>query len=263
MTEKLQNGRQSKGLDWRIWFGLVLTVTYLAYGLYHITADVGWSAFSQQSLESQGSFLEGAFAPLAFLWLVIGYFLQHKALQENNRNIELQYRAMRRTAEHAAVQADAIAASERHSRQGSFLEVLDLVSNQPGVTAGLLYIANQRSTGVAVDAASELWSKLSDGDAGLFSRMLLDLCFSPTGRRPDGWRVFFGTSVRRRHTEQFLTTFKALLDAARNSDTNGLLVNSVIAGTAHGHLYNAIVDYRRERTEPVEVVIPMETTDAA
>ena len=82
MAEQLRTRTQRRRLDWRIWLGLVLTTVYLAYGLYHITVDVGWSDFSRQSLESQGSFLEGAFAPLAFLWLVVGYFLQHKALQE-------------------------------------------------------------------------------------------------------------------------------------------------------------------------------------
>ena len=42
-------------------------------------------------METLGNFLEGAFAPLAFLWLVIGYFLQKKELVQNTTAIKMQY----------------------------------------------------------------------------------------------------------------------------------------------------------------------------
>lgn len=249
-------------VDWRIWFGLTLTLSYIAYGVYHIVVDVGWASFSQQSLESQGSFLEGAFAPMAFLWLVIGYFLQHKALQENNRNILLQYREMRRAGEHAAIQAAALSAAERHARQESFLRMSELVNNQLGVTAGLLYFANQRSSqrsearehrsvgggGPAVlENSSDLWSRLSDGDSGVFARLLLDMCYGPAGRRRDQWRIFFGAGVRERYTEQFVATFESLLQAARENDHSGMVVDAVVMGTANGHLYRTIVEYAQDR----------------
>ena len=38
-----------------------------------------------------GRFLEGTFAPLAFLWLVMGYFLQQKELSENTTAIQQQH----------------------------------------------------------------------------------------------------------------------------------------------------------------------------
>jgi hypothetical protein len=38
-----------------------------------------------------GRFLEGTFAPLVFLWLVMGYFLQQKELSENTTAIQKQH----------------------------------------------------------------------------------------------------------------------------------------------------------------------------
>ena len=78
-------------VDWRVWFGLTLTALYLGGAAWHLGHDVGWAQVQSQSLDSLGNFLEGAFAPLAFLWLVIGYFLQYHTLMENNHNIGLQY----------------------------------------------------------------------------------------------------------------------------------------------------------------------------
>lgn len=238
--------RRRRSLDWRILLGIVLTLAYLSYGAYHVIMDVGWSDFIDQPLESHGSFLEGAFAPLAFLWLVIGYFLQYTSLTENNRSIQLQYRAMRRASAHAAVQANAITASERHSRRESFLKLLELVNNQLGVTAGLLYLANVRHGEQSSEPTTSLWSRMSEGDPGMFSRMLLDRCYGPTGRRRDGWRLFYGTPARRRFTDEFVTTFEAVLGSARDSDVDGLLEQAVCRGTAHGHLYRTILKYRDE-----------------
>ena len=249
-------------IDWRVWLGLTLTALYLAFGIFHILVDVGWAAFRAQSLDSQGSFLEGAFAPLAFLWLVIGYFLQYRTLQENNHNIALQYVEMRQASEHAAEQARALVASERNSRQESFVKIAELVNNQLGVTAGLLYLANQRSAAMEFtqDPSSELWVRIAEGDNGVFTRKLIELCYGATGRRREGYRVFYGTPVRRRYTAQFMKTFEGLLAAAKDSDVSGLLVDALVAGNAHGHLYRTILEYRRDGERRADPVIPLKQT---
>jgi hypothetical protein len=223
--------------------------------------DVGWLQFRAQSLESQGNFLEGAFAPLAFLWLVIGYFLQYRTLMENNHNIGLQYMEMRQASEHAAEQARALAASERHTRQESFVKIAELVNNQLGVTAGLLYLANQRTgTELSPDPSSELWSRVAEGDSGVFSRRLIEMCYGSAGRRREGYRIFYGTPVRRRYTAQFLATFEGLLAEARASDVSGLLVDALVSGNAHGHLHRTILEYQREAEPEAEPPAPIKQT---
>jgi hypothetical protein len=68
------------GPDWRIWLGLSITTTWLLLLSLYIANSVGWSNIGNEPIQTLGNFLEGAFAPLAFLWLVIGYSLQKKEL---------------------------------------------------------------------------------------------------------------------------------------------------------------------------------------
>ena len=100
--------------DWRIWFGVASTAFWLWLGLLYIGLVVGWGDFVTQPAESLGGFLEGAFAPLAFLWLVIGFFLQQRELRNNNEAIRAQYEQMRRAAESAEIQARAIQDNALH-----------------------------------------------------------------------------------------------------------------------------------------------------
>jgi hypothetical protein len=52
-------------------------------------------------LNALGDFMAGTFAPLALLWLVIGYFQQGDELRQNSRALLLQAKELRQAAEHA------------------------------------------------------------------------------------------------------------------------------------------------------------------
>ena len=93
-------------MDWRIAFGLSLTTLWIAAGLFYLIAVVGPNNFVHLPTADIGSFLEGAFAPLAFLWLVIGHFMQQKEISSNTMAIKLQEKSARRL--------------ELHSRQDSY-----------------------------------------------------------------------------------------------------------------------------------------------
>lgn len=69
------------------WWGLVITFIYfLILCLTIITMNlnpmVSWNEF--------GDFLAGAFSPVAFLWLVLGFVQQQKELQQNTEALKLQ-----------------------------------------------------------------------------------------------------------------------------------------------------------------------------
>ncbi|CAI1560009.1 hypothetical protein P9A04_00660 [Serratia marcescens] len=69
------------------WFGLSITLVYfiiLGVSVVGLKLDV------MTSWNELGDFLAGAFSPIAFLWLVIGYLQQQKELQQNTRALELQ-----------------------------------------------------------------------------------------------------------------------------------------------------------------------------
>ena len=68
--------------------GLAVTGLYaLAIALY-VYSD--WCHFKLLEPNEVGDFLAGVFSPLAFLWLVLGYFQQGQELRQNNKALELQ-----------------------------------------------------------------------------------------------------------------------------------------------------------------------------
>jgi hypothetical protein len=69
------------------WVGLIITVLYfLILGL----TVLGLNLSLMQSWNEFGDFLAGAFSPVAFLWLVLGFIQQQKELQQNTEALKLQ-----------------------------------------------------------------------------------------------------------------------------------------------------------------------------
>jgi hypothetical protein len=226
--------------DWRIWFGLSISLFWLLLGLGYIRSVIGWPSFASQPADVLGGFLEGAFAPLAFLWLVIGFFLQQKELRGNTKAIRLQYEEMKRSAEQAVIQARAISLSELHQRQDTFLKIHDVVRQQLGSSAGFLYISSQSEVGAGVEQLMELWDRAGAGDPEIFSRALIQLHYAS---REPSWPLFFGTEVRRRHAANFLETFERLVAASEDVDPQGL-ISDALRNSGHGVLYQVLVQQR-------------------
>ncbi len=105
-----------ENLDWRVWLGLILTFSWLVLGYVYVETTVGWDAFRHLPVDQVGNFLEGGFAPLAFLWLVIGYFLQQRELSQNTE-------VLRMSVQQSEIQSEKMAANELHARQETFLRV--------------------------------------------------------------------------------------------------------------------------------------------
>ena len=101
---------RSERIDGRILFGLALTTLWVGLALAYIAFVIGWYGFVGLPPSELGSFLEGVVAPLAFLWLVLGMFLQQSELAENSRALALQSEALQKSAEQAEIQARAEAA---------------------------------------------------------------------------------------------------------------------------------------------------------
>lgn len=243
--------------DWRIGFGLVTTVVWLALGVFYVEQSLGWSRFFSQPISDIGEFLDGAVAPLAFLWLVLGLFLQQNELAQNNRAIRLQYEAMRKTAEHAELQARAIQANELHARQDTFIELAKLVSGQLEVIAGMLFLSTQGPAGdgvVSAEEMDELWSRLGSGDPAVFSRRLIGLRFSLADVE-QARELFYGTAIRRRHTETYLHSFERLLRAAAGCDPEGMIQDALLGG-AHGRLSRAMQELGAGAPSPAGARVP-------
>jgi hypothetical protein len=235
---------------WLLWLGLGLTGFWVALQLFYILDIVGFEHFVAEGPPSVGGFLEGAFAPLAFLWLVVGFFLQREELQRSSRAINLQYQEMRRTAEHAEIQARAITGSEMHARQEAFLRLVDLIQKQLASVAGLLFMSSQTvSAGGAIpdDDTATMWTQLGNGDVFVFARGLMAANFRGDGPL-DTWTLFWSTPVRTRHSENFMRIFDRMIARAGDCDVDGLLAET-LRGSTHGQVYG-LMQTSRDRAEP-------------
>jgi len=225
-------------MDWRIILGLSLTILWLLTGATYISSNVGWKGFVNLPVEEVGSFLEGAFAPLAFLWLVIGYFLQQRELIQNTEAMRAQAAEIARTAEQAAIQSEKLAAAETYARQEATLRLVEAVRSQLGGIAGMLYISSHGTDGdfpFSDDEGNRLFSEQSKGDPEVFSRKLLAATLQVNGQ-DIGFDLFYKTEIRARHTNQFIFVFERMATHVRGSDTNNMLFDSLI-GSGHGLLY--------------------------
>lgn len=230
--------------DWRVYLGLGATLVWLGLAVLYVGHAIGWMGFLGRPADEVGQFLDGAFAPLAFLWLVLGLFMQQSELAENNRAIARQFDVMRHAAEQAEIQARAIAANELHARQDTFIELAKLVGQQLDVIAGMLFLSSQGSAGDGLVSDAEmdqLWSRMASGESALFCRRLIGLRF--TLDEEPARALFWGTPIRTRHSETFIASFERLLRAAAGCDPDGMIVDA-LCGNAQGRLHRIMVELR-------------------
>ena len=220
--------------DWRIWFGIAVTLLWITGGLWYVV-DVGRTTTDQAfSLDVIGSFLEGAFAPLAFLWLVIGLFIQQRELASHAE-------ALRKTSEQSEKQTLAIAATEMNARQGTFFKIKQNVDHQLGGIAGMLYASTKGPAGSGELGRKEMdacFKQVADGDYEIFARMFLIRSLVDEDDLVD---MFSGTELRSKHSRNFMRTFERLCRLARNCDVDGIIEDALMQ-SAFGLLYRRMRD---------------------
>lgn len=249
MLEELDNPYLPK--DWRILFALVLTVLWFIFLFIYVGGSVGWVNFMDMPIEQMGTFLEGAFAFLAFLWLVIGLFIQQSVLAQNNEEL-------RRNNLHSEKQTLAIAATELNARQETFFKIAESTRRQLGSISGLLFISSQGTVGnnrYTAEHMAELWKQFAGGDAEVFSRLFLTIAALDDTDYED---LFYGTAIRKRHTDNFLVGYDRLIELARGCDTDNIIVDGLIY-SAHGLLNNRM----RELHPQVEFEVIVGTDSTA
>lgn len=221
--------------DWRIWLGLVITVIWIAGGLFYLARVTETSPTQNFGLEAVGSFLEGAFAPLAFLWLVLGLFIQQRELANNTE-------ALRHTSEQSEKQTQAIAATEMNARQETFFKIAENVRRQLGGISGMLYTSGLGPVGSGRfdrEQMDEYFNQAATGDDAVFARMFISMDFLDEGGLSE---LLYGTDIRVRHSENFRHTFERLCRLAKNCDVDGIIEDSLLQ-SAFGLLYQRILDH--------------------
>lgn len=77
----------------RIVFGWLLTLSWILS--WSVLTLLDWQVALEMKFNEWGDFFAGIFAPLAFLWLVIGYFQQGEELGQNTKALEQQEKALK------------------------------------------------------------------------------------------------------------------------------------------------------------------------
>lgn len=230
--------------DWRVWLGATVSILWLIMLSIYIAGAFGWGNMRHAPINTMGNFLEGAFAPLAFLWLVIGYFLQKKELIQNTNAIKMQYVEIRKSAAQAEIQSHAIKATELHARKESFLRIAESVRQQLGTIMGFLYLSSQGASGTGVvsqEKIATLWSSMNQSDPEVFSRSMMEVHF--LHGESYAYKLFYGTKIRTNHSESFIFNFDRLIKAAEACDDDGMIRDSLL-GSAHGYIYNRMIKFR-------------------
>jgi hypothetical protein len=220
--------------DWRIWLGIVITVIWVAGGVWYVNFINESDPSQTNSLAAIGSFLEGAFAPLAFLWLVLGLFIQQRELANNTE-------AIRRASEQSEMQTLAITATEMNARQETFFKIAEGVKQQLGGISGMLLVSGIGPVGSGRfdrEQMDTLFSQAATGDIAIFARQFISLDFEEEGGLPE---ILYGTDIRVRHTHNFRCTFERLCRLAKNCDVDGIIEDSLMQ-TAFGLLYQRMLE---------------------
>ncbi len=237
-------------MDWRVALGLSVTVLWISAGLAYLLGIVGADNFIHLATADIGSFLEGAFAPLAFLWLVIGHFIQQKEISANTRAIKLQEQSARRL--------------ELHSQQDSYFKLLSLVQQQLGAIAGFHYMSVCGPTGTGEMTGEEFTEQRAisaTGDHAWFIRKMIALSIGELDNRAVMHEIFYSTTTRTRHSDNYARTFKKLLTAGQAVDTDDMVVDALLNGSAEGLYYRIILHARGEKTlDMVPTPLPAATT---
>ena len=77
------------------WFGIAATVLWLGGAVWFALHKV--DQWPNMGLNAWGDFFAGAVAPIAFLWLMIGYFQQGFEIRQNTLQLCLQYDALKQS----------------------------------------------------------------------------------------------------------------------------------------------------------------------
>lgn len=222
-------------MDWRVALGLSITLLWFTAGITYLLGVVGAENFIHLATADIGSFLEGAFAPLAFLWLVIGHFMQQKEIGANTRAIKLQEQSARRL--------------ELHSQQDSYFKLLSLVQQQLGAIAGFHYMSVCGPTGTGEISGLEFTEQRaisSTGDHAWFIRKMISLSIGELNNKEAMHELFFSTPTRTRHSENYARTFKKLLKAGQAVDTDDMVTDALLNGSAEGLYYRIILNAKGE-----------------
>ena len=225
------------GRNWLLGLAVVLTTLWLVGGIAYIGQRGGSLFLLSLRPDEIGGFLEGFLAPLAFLWLVIGLFIQQQELAKNTA-------VLRQTNLNSSKQTEVLAATELRARQSAFFQIAENVRRQTGNIAGMMVESLEDEQGNPIINLGDLerhWRDHQGGDYERFPTLLMQLSDRAGGVGLDDFDVFYGTIMRRRYTEEYMKSFRGLVQSGRACDEDGTIWRT-ITQTPHGQVYATMLE---------------------
>lgn len=218
-------------------FGVALTVIWLLGGATYILFLGGYESLAESGAAGVGGFLEGFFAPLAFLWLVIGLFIQQRELAHNTQ-------ALHRTNLSSEKQTEVLEATELRARQNAFFQIAQNVRRQTGNLIGILLRSLRDVDGNLVISQAEMndyWLEHQSTQSEIFPALLsTDERIVAAGLTYAD--VFYGTQEARNYTCEYIRSFRGLLALAKECDVDGAILRTVTQ-TPHGQIYAEMLNW--------------------
>ena len=112
-----------------------ILITFIWLSAFAVVLVANWDSAKKLSLNEWGDFLAGITAPLALIWIVIGYFLQSEELRLNTRALEAQHDELKRQVSETAILA------KNSERQAIAAEQLAYVNKSETERAALRALA--------------------------------------------------------------------------------------------------------------------------
>lgn len=126
------------------WIGGIITVLYIGFMSFMIAGRL--SELRELPLNSLGDFLAGAFGPVAFLWLVLGFLQQGEELRQGTQALLLQAEELKNSVAQQSIMAEA--ATEQIKSQQIALQ-LQLAEKEKEHQPLFEFITGARSGGPA------------------------------------------------------------------------------------------------------------------
>lgn len=229
--------RFSASRHWLLGLAVGLTTIWLIGGVVYVLRLGGWGAFFDLAATDLGGFLEGFFAPLAFLWLVIGLFVQQREVASNTE-------ALRQTNLISEQQTNVLAATELRARQNAFFQIADHVRKQTSTLMGMLLNSLEDKNGepfIPEDDMERYWLDHLAGNSERFTALLAqpDSPYEAAGLTP--YDIYYKSGERASLTTEFVRSFRGLLTIANECDTDGMIVRTVTQ-SPHGQVYAQMLE---------------------
>lgn len=196
---------------WGMAFAWLITVLWIIAGALYVKLNDGWQFFVRLQPNDLGSWFSGLFAPLAFFWLIVGYYLQRQELYLQRKELRLQREETSRLATEAERQAKAIEAAELHARRDTFLAIYEVAIEQLTQLCDL--ISSWHVDGLR---RKQCWQQFQAGNRAEFFELIIQLTVQGRDKQfkenvekvMNGWYL----------VHQYCERFEWLLDEASACD---------------------------------------------